>query len=59
MYPLISSLILGSKQRMSLGRAFFLAFVYVHRMAITYTALGIVVAAAGMQFQAISSTLRC
>lgn len=52
MYPLISSLILGSKQRMSLGRAFFLAFVYVHVMAITYTALGIVVAAAGMQFQA-------
>lgn len=52
MYPLISSLILGSKQRMSLKRAFFLAFVYVQGMAVTYTTLGIVVAAAGMQFQA-------
>lgn len=52
MYPLISSLILGGKQRMSLKRAFFLAFVYVQGMAVTYTALGIVVAAAGMQFQA-------
>ncbi|MCD1126813.1 protein-disulfide reductase DsbD [Jinshanibacter sp. LJY008] len=52
MYPLISSIILGNKQSYSLKRTFFLAFVYVQGMALTYTALGIVVAAAGMQFQA-------
>lgn len=52
MYPLISSIILGGNQRYSLARTFFLAFVYVQGMAVTYTVLGMVVAAAGMQFQA-------
>ncbi|AWH89153.1 protein-disulfide reductase DsbD [Limnobaculum parvum] len=52
MYPLISSIILGNKQNYSLKRTFFLAFVYVQGMALTYTVLGLVVAAAGMQFQA-------
>lgn len=52
MYPLISGIILGGKQTYTLKRTFFLAFLYVQGMAVTYTALGMVVAAAGMQFQA-------
>ncbi|MEL4013164.1 protein-disulfide reductase DsbD [Dryocola clanedunensis] len=52
MYPLISSIVLGGKQRLSTGRALLLAFIYVQGMALTYTALGLVVAAAGLQFQA-------
>lgn len=52
MYPLISGIVLGGKQRLSTGRALLLAFLYVQGMALTYTALGLVVAAAGLQFQA-------
>ena len=52
MYPLISGIVLGGKQRLSTARALLLAFIYVQGMALTYTALGLVVAAAGMQFQA-------
>ena len=52
MYPLISGIVLGGKQRLATGRALLLAFIYVQGMALTYTALGLVVAAAGMQFQA-------
>ncbi|UYU31594.1 protein-disulfide reductase DsbD [Siccibacter colletis] len=52
MYPLISGIVLGGQQRLSTGRALLLAFIYVQGMALTYTALGLVVAAAGLQFQA-------
>lgn len=52
MYPLISGIVLGGKQRLSTGRALLLTFFYVQGMALTYTALGLVVAAAGLQFQA-------
>lgn len=52
MYPLISGIVLGGRQRLSTGRALLLAFIYVQGMALTYTALGLVVAAAGLQFQA-------
>ncbi|MTD41289.1 protein-disulfide reductase DsbD [Erwinia sp. CPCC 100877] len=52
MYPLISGIVLGGRQRLSTGRALLLAFIYVQGMALTYTALGLVVAAAGFQFQA-------
>ena len=52
MYPLISGIVLGGKQRLSTARALLLAFIYVQGMALTYTALGLVVAAAGLQFQA-------
>ena len=52
MYPLISGIVLGGKQRLSNARALLLAFIYVQGMALTYTALGLVVAAAGLQFQA-------
>lgn len=52
MYPLISGIVLGGKQHLSTARALLLAFIYVQGMALTYTALGLVVAAAGLQFQA-------
>ncbi|OKP01638.1 protein-disulfide reductase DsbD [Xenorhabdus eapokensis] len=52
MYPLISSIILGQKRPESLKRIFWLAMSYVQGMALTYTVLGLVVAAAGLQFQA-------
>ena len=52
MYPLISGIVLGGETRLSTGRALLLAFIYVQGMALTYTALGLVVAAAGLQFQA-------
>lgn len=52
MYPLISGIVLGGKQRLSTTRALLLTFIYVQGMALTYTALGLVVAAAGLQFQA-------
>lgn len=52
MYPLISGIVLGGQQRPGTARALALALVYVQGMALTYTALGLVVAAAGLQFQA-------
>ncbi len=52
MYPLISSIILGRERPHSLKRIFLLAMLYVQGMALTYTLLGVVVAAAGLQFQA-------
>lgn len=52
MYPLISGIVLGGKTRLSTGRALLLTVLYVQGMALTYTALGLVVAAAGLQFQA-------
>lgn len=52
MYPLISGIILGGNRKYRLGRLFALAMVYVQGMALTYTVMGIVVAAAGLRFQA-------
>ncbi|GAB7202896.1 hypothetical protein OS12_43430 [Dickeya oryzae] len=52
MYPLISGLILGRQQRLSTGRTLLLTLVYVQGMALTYTLLGLIVAAAGLRFQA-------
>lgn len=52
MYPLISAIILGRERPHSNGRILVLAVVYVQGMALTYTLLGLVVAAAGLQFQA-------
>lgn len=52
MYPLISGIILGGNRQYRLGRLFALAMVYVQGMALTYTVMGIVVAAAGLRFQA-------
>lgn len=52
MYPLISGIILGGNRKYSLSRLFTLAMVYVQGMALTYTVMGIIVAAAGLRFQA-------
>ncbi|MCU5772144.1 protein-disulfide reductase DsbD [Winslowiella arboricola] len=52
MYPLISGIILGGSQRLSFARLLALALVYVQGMALTYTLMGVVVAAAGLRFQA-------
>ncbi|MBS0849102.1 protein-disulfide reductase DsbD [Citrobacter sp. JGM124] len=52
MYPLISGIVLGGKARLSTTRALMLAFIYIQGMALTYTALGLVVAAVGLPFQA-------
>lgn len=52
MYPLIASLVLGRKKPLSLRRTFLLAMTYVQGMALTYTLLGLIVAAAGLRFQA-------
>ena len=52
MYPLIAGIILGGQRSGSLLRLFSLALIYVLGMALTYTLLGVVVAAAGLRFQA-------
>lgn len=52
MYPLISSIILGKQRPKSVIKIFWLAFSYVQGMALTYTLLGLIVAAAGLSLQA-------
>ena len=52
MYPILTGIIAGAGHRLSTRRAFLLSFVYVQGMAVTYTLLGLVVASAGLQFQA-------
>lgn len=52
MYPIIAGIIGGQRGKLTTGRGFLLSFVYVQGMALTYTALGIIVALAGMQYQA-------
>ncbi|MBO1254813.1 protein-disulfide reductase DsbD [Alteromonas sp. 5E99-2] len=52
MYPILSSIVIGQGNSGSTGRAFWLSFIYVQGMAITYSLLGLVVASAGVQFQA-------
>tara|TARA_Y100000588_G_scaffold56710_2_gene54497 strand:- start:107 stop:1939 length:1833 start_codon:yes stop_codon:yes gene_type:complete len=51
MYPILTGIVLGGG-KLSQGRALMLSFIYVQGMALTYTLLGLVVASAGMQFQA-------
>ncbi len=51
MYPILTSIVLGSG-KLSQKRALGLSLVYVQGMALTYTLLGLVVASAGLQFQA-------
>lgn len=52
MYPILSGIIVGQKQPLNSRRSFLLAMSYVQGMALTYTLLGLVVASAGMQYQA-------
>lgn len=52
MYPILSSIVLGQGKHLSMKKALALAFTYVQGMAITYSALGLVVASVGVKFQA-------
>ncbi|VEH65773.1 thiol:disulfide interchange protein [Rodentibacter pneumotropicus] len=51
MLPLLSSIVIGQQQRPNMMRAFSLSFLYVQGMALTYTLLGLAVAAIGLPFQ--------
>ncbi|EGU19009.1 protein-disulfide reductase DsbD [Vibrio mimicus] len=51
MYPILTSIVLGGAQ-LTQRRALLLSMIYVQGMALTYTLLGLVVASAGLQFQA-------
>ena len=52
MYPILSGIVIGQGKTISTSRAFVLSLVYVQGMAITYSLLGLIVASAGVQFQA-------
>lgn len=52
MYPILSGIVIGQGKEISTSKAFTLSFIYVQGMAITYSLLGLVVASAGVQFQA-------
>ena len=52
LYPILSGIIVGSGNQLSTRQAFLLSFIYVQGMALTYSALGLAVATAGLQFQA-------
>ncbi len=52
MYPILTSIIVGQGNKLSTGQAFRLSMAYVQGMAITYSLLGLVVASAGVKFQA-------
>ncbi|MCF4008341.1 protein-disulfide reductase DsbD [Rheinheimera sp. UJ63] len=52
MYPILSGIIVGQGKQLSTRRAFGLSMSYVQGMALTYSALGLVVASLGVKFQA-------
>ncbi|MCL1124551.1 protein-disulfide reductase DsbD [Shewanella surugensis] len=52
MYPILSGIIVGQGKKLSTAKAFSLSMAYVQGMAITYSLLGLVVASAGMKYQA-------
>ncbi|QSX35530.1 protein-disulfide reductase DsbD [Shewanella avicenniae] len=52
MYPILSGIIVGQGGKVSTARAFTLSMIYVQGMAITYSILGLIVATAGMKYQA-------
>ena len=51
MLPLLSAIVIGQGERPSNVRAFWLSVAYVQGMALTYTLLGLIVAAIGLPFQ--------
>lgn len=51
MYPILTSIVLGSGKKTH-KQTFKLSMLYVQGMALTYTLLGLIVASAGLQFQA-------
>lgn len=52
MYPILSGIVIGQGKNISTSKAFSLSFIYVQGMAVTYSILGLMVASAGVQFQA-------
>ncbi|MEI6859733.1 MAG: protein-disulfide reductase DsbD [Shewanella sp.] len=52
MYPILSGIIVGQGKKLSTAKAFSLSMIYVQGMAITYSLVGLVVASAGMKYQA-------
>ncbi|WP_040976546.1 protein-disulfide reductase DsbD [Necropsobacter massiliensis] len=51
MLPLLSAIVIGGGQRPNTARALALSMTYVQGMALTYTLLGLAVAAIGLPFQ--------
>lgn len=51
MLPLLSAIVIGKQQRPNSAKALLLSLTYVQGMALTYTLLGLVVAAIGLPFQ--------
>lgn len=51
MLPLLSAIVLGRAERPSQAKAVGLSLLYVQGMALTYTLLGLIVAAIGLPFQ--------
>lgn len=51
MLPLLSAIVIGNKERPSTAKALLLSLAYVQGMALTYTLLGLIVAAIGLPFQ--------
>lgn len=51
MLPLLSAIVIGKQNRPNNARAFGLSLLYVQGMALTYTLLGLAVAAIGLPFQ--------
>jgi thiol:disulfide interchange protein DsbD len=52
MVPILSSIIVGGGERLSVARAFSLSLAFVLAMALTYTVAGVVVAMLGQNLQA-------
>lgn len=51
MLPLLSAIVIGNQERPSNIKALLLSLTYVQGMALTYTLLGLIVAAIGLPFQ--------
>lgn len=51
MLPLLSAIVIGKQERPNMVKAFMLSITYVQGMALTYTLLGLIVAAIGLPFQ--------
>ncbi|UAA38342.1 protein-disulfide reductase DsbD [Paraneptunicella aestuarii] len=52
MYPIISGIVVGQGKNANTSHTLSLSLIYVQGMALTYSLLGLVVASAGVQFQA-------
>lgn len=51
MLPLLSAIVIGKQNRPNTAKALLLSITYVQGMALTYTLLGLIVAAIGLPFQ--------